>query len=118
MSPQPARLPSTPSCVCVRACADTLLAQGGLWENPYFEALRDGRMSLEAFRASQEQFYFAVVFFPRPLAGLIARSPDYASRIDILHNVVEEHGDFHVCPSPSASFESLLPSLWSTLQRL
>ena len=77
-----------------RTFADAVLADSGLWENPYFAELRDGRMSREAFCASQEQFYFAVTFFSRPMAGLIARSADYAARLDILRNVVEEHGDF------------------------
>ncbi|MEA3207958.1 MAG: pyrroloquinoline-quinone synthase [Chthoniobacter sp.] len=102
----------------VRACADFLLARGGLWENPYFEALRDGRLSLEGFRTSQEQFYFAVVFFPRPMAGLIARSPDYASRVDILHNVVEEHGDFRPSHAHAATFAAFLGSLGTDPDRL
>jgi pyrroloquinoline-quinone synthase len=102
----------------VRECADAILIQCGLWENPYFETLRDGRMSLEAFRNSQEQFYYAVAFFSRPMVGLVARLPDYASRVDILRNVVEEHGDFRLSDSHAKTFEAFLKSLGSQTDHL
>jgi len=108
----------TASCAKVRECADAILTQCGLWENPYFETLRDGRMSLEAFRVSQEHFYFAVAFFSRPMAGLIARSPAYASRVDILRNVVEEHGDFRLSDSHAKTFEAFLKRLGSRTDSL
>ena len=59
----------------VTAKANAVLADVGLLHNPYFEALRRGTMSLEAFRRSQEQFFFAVTFFPRPMAALVGRIP-------------------------------------------
>ena len=102
----------------IRAAADAVLARVGLYENPYFTTLADGRMELDAFRASQEQFFFAVAFFSRPMAGLVARSPDYASRIDILHNVVEEHGDFRLGDSHVATFQVFLQSLGADTGRL
>lgn len=101
-----------------RARADEIIARTGLYENPYFTELANGRLSLEAFRASQEQFFFAVAFFSRPMAGLVARSPDYASRVDILHNVVEEHGDFHMASSHAATFQVFLRSLGAEPARL
>jgi pyrroloquinoline-quinone synthase len=99
----------------VAICANRLLARSGIWANPYFEMLRDGRMSLEMFRASQEQFYFAVAFFSRPMAGLVARSPDYASRIDILRNLVEEHGEFRLSHAHASTFEAFLRSIGSDI---
>ena len=33
------------------------------------EALSGGTMSRESFRRTQEQFFFAVTFFPRPMAA-------------------------------------------------
>lgn len=101
----------------VRACADRLLSQSGLWENPYFTTLADGRMSLSAFRRSQEMFYFAVTFFSRPMAGLVARLPDYDSRASILQNVVEEHGDFHPSAAHASTFANFLQSLGSDVPR-
>ena len=117
MSHSPAGSPA-PSAPLIRARADEIIARSGLYENPYFAELAAGRLSLEAFRASQEQFFFAVAFFSRPMAGLVARSPDYASRIDILHNVVEEHGDFHLASSHAATFQVFLRSLGADPTRL
>ena len=53
-------------------------------------------MSLESFRLSQEQFFHAVTFFPRPMAALVGRIPNPKARLDILHNLVEEHGEVNV----------------------
>ncbi len=97
----------------LRACADLSLARSGLWQNPFFEALRAARLSLADFRSAQEQFYFAVAFFSRPMAGLLARSPDYASRIDLLRNVVEEHGGFQLSSSHAETFLAFLQTLGS-----
>ena len=61
--------------------------------NPYFDQLKHGDMSLTQFQHSQQQFFHAVTFFP----GLwlhISRLPDPQRRLDILHNLVEEHGNF------------------------
>lgn len=102
----------------VKIHADTELMRSGIWENPYFETLRNGTMSHESFRASQEHFYFAVAFFSRPMAGLVARLPDYASRASILHNVVEEHGDFRLSHAHASTFDAFLRSLGSDPERV
>lgn len=78
----------------VTACANEVLKKVGILRNPYFVALEDGSLSLDCFRRSQEQFFFAVTFFPRPMAALVGRIPDPKARLDILHNLVEEHGEF------------------------
>lgn len=49
-------------------------------------------MSCEVFTRTQEQFYFAVRFFSRPMAALTARMPDSASRRGLIHNLAEEQG--------------------------
>src|SRR3569832_2486535 len=78
----------------VTELAVQVVKQSGLQGNPYLIALQDGSMSLEGFRRSQEQFFFAVTFFPRPMAALVGRIPNPKARLDILHNLVEEHGEF------------------------
>jgi len=78
----------------VTAKAREIIEGSGLLSNPYLIALHDGSMSLEAFRVTQEQFFFAVTFFARPMAALIGRIGDPAQRLDILHNLVAEHGEF------------------------
>ncbi len=60
--------------------------------NQYFRTLAEGTMSIDAFRESQAQFYFAVRFFPRPMAALTARLPNSSTRHGLIHNLAEEHG--------------------------
>ena len=102
---------AAPASQFVKGLAEAALERSGIWDNPYFTALRAGRMGLPGFRRSQEEFFHAVAFFARPMAGLVARSPDYASRIDILHNVVEEHGDFRSAHAHAATFRRFLHSI-------
>lgn len=59
--------------------------------NRYFTALEEP-MSHEVFTRTQEQFFFAVRYFSRPMAALTARMPDSASRRGLVHNLTEEHG--------------------------
>ena len=100
------------------ACADEVLGRFGILGNPYFVALRDGSMSLESFRKTQEQFFFAVTFFPRPMAALLARIPDPGQRLDILHNLVEEHGEFDEAAFHHTTFKTFLSSIGSDPNRL
>src|SRR5687768_9595449 len=68
-------------------------------------------MSQEAFRRTQEQFFFAVTFFPRPMAALVGRIPNPRSRLDILHNLVEEHGEFREELFHHTTFQTFLRRL-------
>ena len=95
----------------VWAKAEEVLERTGLRDNVYLRALAAGELSLEAFRAGQAQFYFAVEFFSRPMAALVARIPDPRARLDILHNVVEEHGDFERGRFHETTFRAFLESL-------
>src|SRR5882762_8094799 len=95
----------------VTAQADTILKRAGLLDNPYFRALTDGAMSLECFRRTQEQFFFAVTFFPRPMAALVGRIPHPKMRLDILHNLVEEHGEFNEAQFHHNTFQQFLRSI-------
>ena len=68
------------------------MARSSIMENRYFSAMRDGTLSRDAFVRSQKQFYFAVRYFSRPMAALMARMPDSATRQGLIHNLAEEHG--------------------------
>jgi pyrroloquinoline-quinone synthase len=70
-------------------------------------------MTLECFRRTQELFFFAVMFFPRPMAALVGRVPDPRQRLDILHNLVEEHGEFEEQSFHHTTFQQLLGTLGS-----
>jgi len=102
----------------VSVCADNIIKQVGVLQNPYFSALKDGSMSLESFRRTQEQFYFAVHFFPRPMSVLTARLPESQMRLDILRNLVEEHGDFKETGFHVTSFRLFLQSIGSDSDQL
>lgn len=102
----------------VTARAEEILARVAILENPYLRALADGSLSLEAFRRTQEQFFYAVEFFSRPMAGLVARIPDPGLRLDILHNVVEEHGEFDRARFHATTFRAFLRSIGDDPARL
>jgi pyrroloquinoline-quinone synthase len=101
----PARAPR------VTALADKIVRRVGLLDHPYLRALSDGSMSLEQFRRSQEQFFFAVRYYPRPMAALISRMPDPLARLGIVRNLAEEHGDFHEDQFHQNTFRQFLASI-------
>lgn len=102
----------------VTARAEAVLARVAIPDNPYFDALRRGTMSAAGFRRSQEQFSFAVTYFPRPMATLMARLPHPRQRLDILRNLVEEHGDFRESAFHHTTFRDFLCTLGCPPERL
>ena len=95
----------------VTARAKEILQKTGILGNPYLVALQSGSMSLEQFRLTQEQFFFAVSFFSRPMSALVGRIPDPKQRLDILHNVVEEHGEFDENAFHHTTFQKFLSTI-------
>jgi pyrroloquinoline-quinone synthase len=102
----------------VVALADEILKRKKLFHNPYLRALSDGSMSKDDFRRTQEQFFFAVTFYSRPMAGLIARIPDPKSRLEVLRNLVEEHGEFKEDAFHHTTFQRFLETLGSDIDKL
>jgi pyrroloquinoline-quinone synthase len=102
----------------VTARAQQIIERSGLLANPYLANLNDGSLSREDFRRTQEQFFFAVSFFPRPMAALVGRIADPALRLDILHNLVEEHGDFREERFHHNTFQQFLRLLGSDPDKL
>ena len=88
-----------------------VLAQHPLTANPYLRALRDGTLSKDDFLETQIQFYYAVVFFSRPMAVLAAKIPSASTRTEILRNVWEEHGEGSAERRHGATFLELLHRL-------
>ena len=72
---------------------DEILEECKFRENPYFKALQDGSFEKEDFIETQIQFFFAVVFFSRPMAILAAKIPTPHLRLEVVRNVWEEHGE-------------------------
>jgi pyrroloquinoline-quinone synthase len=102
----------------VTAAAREVLERVGIMRNPYLVDLQNGSMSLESFRRTQEQFFFAVTFFPRPMAALIGRIPNPKSRLDILHNLVEEHGEFQEEFFHHTTFQRFLETIGDRPEKL
>jgi pyrroloquinoline-quinone synthase len=102
----------------VTARADAVLKRVDILGNPYLEALKGGSMTLDCFRRTQEQFFFAVTFFPRPMAALVGRIEDPRQRLDILHNLVEEHGEFDPRCFHHTTFQQFLRTIGSRPEKL
>lgn len=95
----------------IRLSADRELAHREILDGDYFRSLQDGSMTLSQFSETQKQFYFAVLFFSRPMAGLLGRFPNPKQRLDLLRNLVEEHGDFQQEAFHEATFRKFLKSI-------
>lgn len=78
---------------------------------PYFKDLRDKKFSKDDFVETQIQFFFAVVFFSRPMAALAAKIPTPNLRIEVLRNVWEEHGEGDAKAFHANTFLKLLERL-------
>ncbi|MDB6015629.1 MAG: iron-containing redox enzyme family protein [Pedosphaera sp.] len=111
-------IPEVSRAARVNACAIRILEKSGIRRNSYLQALQDGSMTLEEFRRSQEQFFFAVSFFPRPMAALVGRIPTPKARLDILHNLIEEHGEFKEDHFHHTTFQCFLRSLGSEPEKI
>jgi pyrroloquinoline-quinone synthase len=89
-------------------CVEASTARRPILENSYFSALKDDTMSRDCFVRSQKQFFFAVRYFSRPMAALMARMPDSASRQGLIHNLSEEHGFDDEHETQAAGFDPTL----------
>lgn len=79
--------------------------------NPYFTALAERRFDQADFVETQLQFYWAVTFFARPMALLVAKIPRPHQRVEVLRNVWEEHGEGNPRLTHTATFAELLSRL-------
>ncbi|MDP6931831.1 MAG: iron-containing redox enzyme family protein [Myxococcota bacterium] len=95
----------------VDALIAEILEETDAWNNPYLVALRDGSFEREDFLETQVQFYFAVVFFSRPMAAVAAKIPSARLRVEILRNVWEEHGEGDQGDTHGSTFLTLLHRL-------
>jgi pyrroloquinoline quinone (PQQ) biosynthesis protein C len=72
---------------------EQVLTETNYSENPYFVNLREKSFDKEDFVETQMQFFYAVIFFSRPMAALAAKIPTPELRLEVLRNVWEEHGE-------------------------
>ena len=90
---------------------DKVLQETDPWNNPYFVALRDGSFDRDDFVETQIQFYYAVVFFSRPMAVVAAKIPSPSLRVEVMRNVWEEHGEGDDAKIHGHTFRLLLERL-------
>jgi len=64
-----------------------------LKKHTYFKSLTDGSMNKEVFLQTQEQFTYMVEYFSRPMSLLISNIEDELTRMKIVENLWEEHGN-------------------------
>ena len=88
-----------------------ILDDVGYRENPYFKLLKEQEFNKEDFIETQEQFYWAVIFFSRPMAALAAKIPSAELRIEVVRNVWEEHGEGNTNLAHGHTFLELLKRL-------
>ena len=93
------------------ALIDRILAEHAPAENPYLKGLADGSFDKDDFVETQIQFFFAVIFFSRPMAAVAAKIPHPAQRVEVLRNVWEEHGEGNVRLMHGETFLELLDRL-------
>lgn len=93
------------------AIAAALVERSGILNNNYFEALQSGVMTREQFLLTQEQFFFAVWFFSRPMAVLVGRLPSIDARMSILSNLMDEHGGFNAKKCHEHTFRAFIRSI-------
>lgn len=79
-------------------------------QNPYFVGL-EREMTREDFIETQIQFFYAVVFFSRPMAALAAKIPSPELRLEVLRNVWEEHGEGQLSHGHGQTFIEFLRRL-------
>ncbi|MBI3632561.1 MAG: iron-containing redox enzyme family protein [Candidatus Vogelbacteria bacterium] len=94
-----------------------ILKETNYHQNPYFVALKNGEFSKEDFIETQIQFYWAVIFFSRPMAVLAAKIPEPKLRLEILRNVWEEHGEGDISKMHGNTFKTLLSRLGNVQEK-
>lgn len=102
----------------VKKYCEQKIQQSEAFDNSFFKSISEGNMTLEEFSLTQEQFYFAVSFFPRPMTALMARFSQPGKRLSILENIVEEHGDFNVSAFHESTFREFLQVISVDINRL
>lgn len=87
---------------------EQVLRETDYGSNPYFVNLREKTFEKSDFVETQIQFYYAVIFFSRPLAALAAKIPTPELRLEILRNAWEEHGEGSLTQAHAATFLEFL----------
>ncbi len=94
-----------------------ILKEIDLVNNPYFINLENGTFEKNDFIETQIQFFFAVIFFNRPMSALAAKIPSPELRLEILRNIWEEHGEGDMNKAHSNSFLGFLNNIGNVTEQ-
>ncbi|MEZ0388026.1 MAG: TenA family transcriptional regulator [Verrucomicrobium sp.] len=95
----------------ILAAARAVLDSRPIITQEYFTRLKSGALSRPEFEHSQQQFFFAVRFFSRAIAVVVARCPDSSMRMSLVENLVEEQGSFMPLRAHDRTFTEFLKTL-------
>ena len=87
---------------------ERILADTNYEKNPYFVNLREKTFDKNDFIETQIQFFYAVIFFSRPMAALAAKIPTPELRLEVLRNAWEEHGSGSLTQAHGKTFLEFL----------
>ncbi|MDQ3748133.1 MAG: iron-containing redox enzyme family protein [Acidobacteriota bacterium] len=87
---------------------EQVLKETDYYKNPYFVNLREKTFEKYDFVETQIQFFYAVIFFSRPMAALAAKIPTPELRLEVLRNIWEEHGEGSLSQAHGATFLEFL----------
>lgn len=90
---------------------EQVLRDTDYFKNPYFKNLREKTFEKEDFIETQIQFFYAVIFFSRPMAALAAKIPTPELRLEVLRNAWEEHGEGSLTQAHGKTFIEFLRRL-------
>lgn len=96
---------------------ERVLQETDYHENPYFVNLREKTFEKEDFVETQIQFFYAVIFFSRPMAALAAKIPTPELRLEVLRNVWEEHGEGSLTQGHGKTFLEFLRRLGGVAEK-
>jgi pyrroloquinoline-quinone synthase len=100
----------------MKALIEKIVAETDHPSNPYLVALAEDRFDRVDFIETQIAFFYAVVFFNRPMAACAAKIPSTRLRREILRNVWEEHGEGQDEDAHGATFLEFLSRLGGVSQ--
>lgn len=99
------------SLVTISTYIESLLNAINFKNNPYFINLLDGNFDKEDFTETQIQLFHTTHFFTQILGALVSKVPESPSKINIIENLYEEHGEGFVDQYHRNTFLSFLNHL-------
>lgn len=102
----------------ITSYAEKIIISIDFKNNPYFIHLLAGDFEKADFIETQIQLYFVTHFLVRPLGALVGKIPECPTRLNIIENLYEEHGEGFVDEFHKNTFLSFLNNLGVTKENI